>query len=167
MEGEIISAFIGIIVGAIFSYATLRYNYRGLFAKTVSESRNNWINTWREAISEFISTLDFLIKYKNIIKEENEHQKIAVSEHNINNECELLQKLYKNKYLIVSRLNLNEVLHQNIFVLIESLADYEKYYSDKKKYDAEKLLLLELVRNALKIEWERVKKEAGGGGFYE
>ena len=59
------SAIIGLIGGLIGSLITLvigllttRFSYNNLFADTVSKSRNNWINTWRDELSNFLAIAD-------------------------------------------------------------------------------------------------------------
>ena len=62
MDSEVIAAIIA-LSGAILSIGislfislgTSRYNYNKLFAKTVSESRNKWLNEMRDFISTMLA----------------------------------------------------------------------------------------------------------------
>ena len=62
MEPEVIAAIIalsGVIlsigISFIVSLWTRRYNYNQLFAETVSESRNKWLNEMRDFISTMLA----------------------------------------------------------------------------------------------------------------
>ena len=62
----------------------------------------------------------------------------------------------KNNILI--RLNMNEKLHQEVYLLINKFS----YENNGEEYSKNKELLMSVSRSLLKEEWERVKDEAGG-----
>ena len=141
------SALIGLIGGLIGSLITLiigllttRFSYNNLFADTVSKSRNNWINIWRDELSNFLAIADML-RHETTTKK-------ACNEYHI----------AKNK--IIMRLNLNEKRHQEVYLLINKIA-YEEPLGDDD-YKVAKEALMAVSRDLLKEEWERVKLEAKG-----
>ena len=148
------SAIIGLIGGLIGSLITLvigllttRFSYNNLFADTVSKSRNNWINTWRDELSKFLAIADMLRYEETIKKECNEHEYI-----------ELLKEYHIAKNKIIMRLNLNEKRHQEVYLLINKIAYEEPLENDD--YKIAKEALMAVSRDLLKEEWERVKLEA-------
>ena len=66
--------------------------------------------------------------------------------------------MYQAKSMIVSRLNLTEGNH----VLMKASLDNFDYNDDEKTFIAKREYILELARQILKPEWERVKQEAKG-----
>ena len=150
------SAIIGLIGGLIGSLITLvigllttRFSYNNLFADTISKSRNNWINTWRDELSNFLAIADML-RHENTTKKAcNEYEYI-----------ELLKEYHIAKNKIIMRLNLNEKRHQEVYLLINKIA-YEKSLGDDD-YKVAKEALMAVSRDLLKEEWERVKLEAKG-----
>lgn len=150
------SALIGLIGGLIGSLITLiigllttRFSYNNLFADTVSKSRNNWINTWRDELSNFLAIADMLRHEDTTKKACNEHEYI-----------ELLKEYHIAKNKIIMRLNLNEKRHQEVYLLINKIA-YEKSL-ENDDYKVAKEALMAVSRDLLKEEWERVKLEAKG-----
>lgn len=140
---EIVIALIGALVGAvlgIFGTAlTLRFNYRQLYAETVSSNRNEW----RYQLREFIATM--------------------LSEAY---ECAGLEKsktYYLNRNQVLSRLNLKEPLHKMMEHLIYELdkvyvgIDYKEHFLTLQQN------IIDVSQKLLKLEWETVKKEAKGG----
>ena len=56
MENEIIITLLGGgLIGALLTFIvgllTHRYNYHHLFAEIISKSRNNWLNEFKDSIS--------------------------------------------------------------------------------------------------------------------
>lgn len=150
------SALIGLIGGLIGSFITLiigllttRFSYNNLFADTVSKSRNNWINTWRDELSNFLAIADMLRHETTTKKACNEHEYI-----------ELLKEYHIAKNKIIMRLNLNEKRHQEVYLLINKIAYEEPLENDD--YKVAKEALMAVSRDLLKEEWERVKLEAKG-----
>lgn len=139
---EIVIALIGALVGAVLgifgTVLTLRFNYRQLYAETVSSNRNLWRNELREFIAKMVAEVS-----------ENEGEKKTKDFF-----------VYRNQVLM--RLNLKEPYH----VMIEHLIyDFDKICS-KEDYDEHFLDLqdkiIEVSCNVMKLEWETVKKEAKG-----
>ena len=150
------SAIVGLIGGLIGSLITLvigllttRFSYNNLFADTISKSRNNWINTWRDELSKFLAIADMLRHETTTKKACNEHEYI-----------ELLKEYHIAKNKIIMRLNLNEKRHQEVYLLINKIA-YEKSLGNDD-YKVAKEALMAVSRDLLKEEWERVKLEAKG-----
>ena len=150
------SAIIGLIGGLIGSLITLvigllttRFSYNNLFADTISKSRNNWINTWRDELSNFLAIADMLRHETTTKKACNEHEYI-----------ELLKEYHIAKNKIIMRLNLNEKRHQEVYLLINKIAYEEPLENDD--YKIAKEALMAVSRDLLKEEWERVKLEAKG-----
>lgn len=139
MDSEVIAAIIA-LSGAILSIGislfislgTSRYNYNKLFAKTVSESRNKWLNEMRG----FISTMLAEVKPS--------HDKQS-------------NKYWKARNEIMLRLNLNEPLH---LMLKNEILQLDNGKDGKDDKTVEKIILIS--QSLLKEEWEKVKKEAKG-----
>ena len=136
-----ICALIGTIVGFISSWFLLKFNYKKMFAETVSKNRMEWINVWRENISKFLACSEILINFDSF-----------------DNKYEYIKEFYESRAMIVSRLNMNEELHKLMYIQINSINYAKKDNDFFKKRES----ILELERNILKIEWERVKSEAKG-----
>ncbi len=93
MDSEVIAAIIALSgailsvgISLIISLWTRRYNYNQLFAETVSESRNKWLNEMRDFISTILAE----------VKQSNNEQS---------------NEYWKARNEIMLRLNLNEPLH--------------------------------------------------------
>lgn len=140
----LLGAIFGTIATIIIGFLTLKYNYNHLHAEIVSKSRNEWLNIWRDQLSKFLSVSDML-RYEQI---EGDRR------------VELLNEYHIAKNNILLRLNMEENQHKNVYVLINRIA-YEKQLSNENYFKAKELLLV-ATRDLLKIEWERVKKEARG-----
>lgn len=155
--GALIGSTLTFIVGAL----TLRYNYLKLYAEMISSSRNEWINIWRDELSKFLSITDIL-RYEVIDKyktnELNDNNEINSSERQYY--LSLIKEYHISKNKILMRLNLNEKMHQEVYLLINKIS-YEKGL-DNKEYFKLKEVLLNVSRDLLKDEWERVKQEAKG-----
>lgn len=146
---EIVFTLIGIFVGA---FATMfvgilsnKFSYKSLFAETISKSRNNWINIWRDEISNFLAISDML-----------RFEKEKIQNHDY---IELMKEYHIAKNKIIMRLNMNEKRHQEVYLLINKIA-YEDI--DDEKYRILKESLMAVTQDLLKKEWERVKLEARG-----
>lgn len=134
---------ISILVTIAFGVITNRYNYNQLFAQTVSNNRMDWINVWRENISKFLACAEFLHNHKD--------KKCKKS-------CEYEKEMYQAKSMIISRLNMTEDLH----CLMKASLDKFDYNTDDKTFEKKREYVLELARQILKPEWERLKDEAKG-----
>lgn len=121
-----------------------RFSYKSLFAETISKSRNNWINIWRDEIANFLAIADMLRFEKGKIDD---------------NYIELMKEYHIAKNKIIMRLNMNEKRHQEVYLLINKIA-YEEI--DDEEYRVLKESLMAVTQDLLKNEWERVKLEARG-----
>lgn len=149
MTKEIIFTTIGALAGF---FATMfvgilsnRFSYKNLFAETISKSRNNWINIWRDEISNFLAISDML-----------RFEKEKIQNHDY---IELMKEYHIAKNKIIMRLNMNEKRHQEVYLLINKIA-YEEI--DDEEYRVLKESLMAVTQDLLKKEWERVKLEARG-----
>lgn len=140
MKTEIICAIIaliGVFVSAILSFLIgvfqKRFNYKNLFAETVSSSRNIWLNEMRQYISnmlaEAVGTKD---RYKN-------------------------KEYYQNRNQVLLRLNLKEPAHCYLKCEIEKLD-----CCTTANYEILEKRILDITNHILKEEWEKVKREARG-----
>ena len=79
--------------------------------------------------------------------------------HNKNeNLLKIKKEMYEARGMVVSRLNLNEEDHRRMLGLMNSFSVECSVYDFVKQREE----ILELARKILKLEWERVKKEARG-----
>lgn len=151
---EVIAALIalaGVLVSVLISLslglATRKYNYNQLFAQTVSQSRNIWLNEMREYISTLIANAKMLRNGK--CAQENR------------DEC--FQNYYKVREQIMLRLNLNEALHETLKL---NIVELDKMIDKTDLNGFETIIdhIEELSQTILKEEWEKVKSEAKGKG---
>lgn len=154
MNSEITSTLIalaGVVFSAIVSFivsaAATRFNYKQLFAETVSKNRMEWINVWRENISTFLACAEIL----------HEPSSTTPSGSGAPND-DMRFKLYEARAMITSRLNMEEELHKIMFSAINTL----DWSPSNGKFAAQREYILETARQILKPEWERVKHEAKG-----
>ena len=149
---EILSGLIGAVIGAIGTHLTLRFNYKQLYAQTVSSNRMDWINVWRESVSNFLAYAEVLQKHRGDISNRKYSEKskkcLVKYEH----------EMFKSRAMILSRLNLTENDHVEMMAALENF----KIICDDCEFALQRELVLELARNILKPEWERMKKEAKG-----
>lgn len=128
----LICAIISAVISLTLSYFTNRYNYRHLFAETVSQSRNKWLNEMRDFISTMLAEAQFPNpKPRTFTK-----------------------KYWKARNEIMLRLNLNEPLHLMLKNEILTLDNN----NNKKTIEN----IISISQLLLKEEWEKVKKEAKG-----
>lgn len=149
MEPEVIAALIavaGVVLSAFIAWLTthltLRFNYKQLFAETVSKNRMEWINVWRENIAKFISCAKIL------------HTNKTQTEFNL--QCE--KEMYEARVAVTSRLNLNEEKHK---LLLTTMLEFNLQETEGR-FNAQCEYIESLARDILKPEWERVKREAKG-----
>ena len=144
---EWIAGIIGVVVGGLVAligtYFTVKLGHRTLYAQTVSQSRNIWLNELRGYISKMLSAV-----YDD--KEAKQIDKV---------------KYYENRAQVLMRLNNTEPSHVAMEKLIKKLDEKmgEKQKDptaeiDKTVHDS----IIEMARLILKPEWEKVKEEAGG-----
>ena len=156
------SGFIAGITGAVLGFAAsvlaLRFHYRDLFAKTVSNNRMEWINVWRENISVFLAYAAILHRvYGASCGEGNDPQQRqdeSCRAEYLKMEAEML----KARGQVTTRLNLTEEKHSLLFAAIKQV----DYSAEETRFVAQCEYVEELARQILKPEWERVKNEARG-----
>lgn len=158
MEPEVIAAiiaFAGVILSTVISliigFWGKRYNYHHLFAETVSQSRNKWLNEMREYISEMLANKRRMV-YGNV------DEMSAV---------EICNKYDTCKFQVLMRLNINESDHRQLRALIIELDGYgvqKLGQTAVKQYEATELAIIEISRKILKEEWDKVKLESKGEG---
>lgn len=109
MKVEIIAAFIAVggtfftaIVTIGIYFFTRRYDYNRLFAETISTNRMEWINVWRENVSEFLAIAEE-IHFSGSIQ------------------CERSIKYKTAKNMVLTRLNMGEELHRFMFQAVNAL----------------------------------------------
>ena len=142
MPDEVIAAIIalaGVIlsvgISLMVSLLTRRYNYNQLFAETVSDSRNVWLNEMREYLSEMLAQAD---------KAQNSYKPL---------------EYYRARNQVVLRLNLKESLHLMLLQQIKILDN-----CTIASYPTTRDNIIEISQIILKEEWEKVKLEAKGKG---
>lgn len=86
----LIAAVISAVVSWLVAKKTIRYNYKELFAETVSQSRNKWLNEMRAFISSMLAEAK------------------RPSDESTDNRT---NTYWKARNQIMLRLNLNEPLH--------------------------------------------------------
>lgn len=131
----LIAAVISAVVSWLVAKKTIRYNYKELFAETVSQSRNKWLNEMRAFISSMLA------EAKRPPEEPTDNRTNAY---------------WKARDEILLRLNLNEPLH---IVLAKEIYDLDLPSAD---IDDISNKIIEISQQLLKEEWEKVKKEAKG-----
>lgn len=144
---EWIVAFIGGIIGSAITFIvgifTLRFNYRQLYAQTVSSTREKWLCILRENLSKFISCAEIL-----------NYGKLNFCKKSV---CEKEKELLEAKAMILSRLNLAEEKHLALYYAINTLS-----YNSNVNFEAQKDCVMKSARILMKDEWELVKAEARG-----
>lgn len=150
MEPEVIAAiialagvFLSVMVTIAFNLLESKYNYKKLFAETVSTNRMDWINVWRENVSEFLAASQVLHSYTVYAGKEFD---------------EYVFRQQKAKEMVTTRLNLTEEAHVQFLAAINAV----NYRSKDETFSCACELVELLARSILKPEWERVKREAKG-----
>lgn len=150
MEKEIVAAIItvcGVLFTALITIITYiftrKYDYHRLYAETVSQSRNKWLNEMRD----FISTM--LAEAENIN-----------SQNPNNSEPQTNYEYFKARNEILLRLNLKEEEHRLLKENIQMLDT--AIFNCSGQFDCLKKNIITVSQKILKDEWEKVKKEAKG-----
>lgn len=138
MLESLLSGLLGVFIGGVLSFLTLRFNYRDLFARTVSNSRMDWINAFREEVATVAAAL---------------RRGCSCTE-------EQRFEAEKARAKLLTRLNQDTTRYGNEYnrVMAEAL-DFADF-TNQDKARAEKLIALS--RKILEPEWQRVKHEARG-----
>ena len=142
LSGVVISAALSFVIGIL----STQYNYKQLFAQTVSKNRMDWINVWRENISSFLACAEILRNNCSCTSDEI---------------LRIEKEMYQARGMVVSRLNLAEPDHKAMLVLMNqfSIKCCDKDFVNQRE------AILALARKILKPEWERLKDEARGKGY--
>ena len=144
----IIGAILGGIIGFIASWLTLKYNYKRLFAETVSSNRMEWINMFRDEFATIVGVICILKNCKPT-----------------SDDCfrEILGAEQARARLL-TRLNMHTDRQGNEYnkVFAERLKSLS-FYDVKQVSDEDIQKLTELAGKILEHEWQRVKNEAKGG----
>lgn len=105
-------ALVGVLFSTLLSLfvskKTIQYSYKDLFAKTVSQSRNRWLNEMRSFISSMLAE----------VKKPSNKQK--------SNTTDRTNAYWKARNQIMLRLNLNEPLHNKINKNVDNLLKEKK-----------------------------------------
>lgn len=146
----LVGVFLGIIISYIVSRWTKKYNYTQLYAETVSQSRNKWLNDMREYVSQLLSNKRRLF-YGNVIDD---------------NVIEVCNRYDECKFQILMRLNLKEEYHRQLNALILALDDIvgieQNGNATEEDFKPIELGIIKVSQFIFKEEWEKVKKEAKG-----
>lgn len=158
MNSDVIAAiiaFVGALISVFISFVIAlwgkRYNYHQLFAETVSQSRNKWLNEMREYISGMLAN----------------KRRMVYGNTNDDNIIDVANKYDECKFQVLIRLNTAESDRRELRVLIMQLDDLPDGKLEGVKldtYEAIELAIVEIARNILKDEWEKVKLESKGEG---
>ena len=130
-----INVILTLSISLTVSLLSRRYNYHQLFAETVSDSRNVWLNEMREYLSEMLAQAD---------KAQNSYKPL---------------EYYRARNQVVLRLNLKESLHLMLLQQIKILDN-----CTIASYPTTRDNIIEISQIILKEEWEKVKSEAKGKG---
>lgn len=131
----LLGVVLSVIISFVVSYMARRYNYHHLFAETVSQSRNGWLNEMRGYISEMLAQAD---------KSQTSYKPI---------------EYYRARHQVVLRLNLTESLHLMLFQQIKILDN-----CTINNYAITRDNIIEISQAIFKEEWDKVKLEAKGKG---
>ena len=144
----IIGAVLGGIIGFIASWLTLKYNYKRLFAETVSSNRMEWINMFRD---EFATIVGVICILKNCKPTSDDYFREILGAEQAR--ARLLTRL--NMHTDRQGNEYNKVFAERLKALV--FCDVKQVSDD----DIQKLT--ELAGKILEHEWQRVKNEAKGG----
>lgn len=147
MEG-ILSGLIGAVIGASVSFLTLRYNYRDLYARNISQNRMDWINSFRDEIAIIVAAIECIDKKSEGKDIDNIVYKACVARAKLQTRLNMDIEKYGNEYNEAMSKLLNSIDFKNC-----RDCDYKENLVNN---------LVELTRNVLEPEWQRVKNEAGG-----
>ena len=138
----LLCGIIAAVVSMITTNITTRFSYK-LFAETVSQSRNKWLNEMRSFIATMLAEVQKPPSIENV-KDNNSSSAYP----------ERTNAYWKARNEIMLRLNLNEPLH---LMLKNEILNLDNN-SDEKTIEN----IIAISQTLLKEEWEKVKKEAGG-----
>lgn len=164
IEPEIVSALIAVI-GVFLTAMVSFYIYKNQnWAKIVSQSRNKWIDGFRDDISVILATLRLLEQYYKNNSNDKKEESTSVCKSIINqNQTFICSKIFEAEEArarTLTRLNTSrKVGNFKNFPLDNVLRDIDFYEEvDNEIFDS----LNDLTKEVLEQEWQRVKKEAKG-----
>lgn len=161
METEIIAAIItvvGVLLTALITYYQFR---KEQWQKSVSDSRNHWLNDFRDEFGVLAGYIEYLKKYGCQQLPGNDSN-TADDEDNKRGERskELLEALNaKNK--LYTRINTNSSTMGNEYNEAYKLTLESINFNKIKEFDLD--LFKKLTNLILEKEWQKVKKETKGG----
>ena len=144
---DFISGALGALIGAAISFLSLRYNYKDLYARSISTSRMDWINNFREEVAIIIATLRTFSSKNTTGK----------------NADNYIFEAEKARGKLLTRLNMNTSKIGNEYnkVMADVLNSID-FCNMPANSDALAETIIDLSRKILEPEWKRVKREAGG-----
>ncbi len=149
-------AFCGVVLSTGISFivalGTKRYNYNQLFAETVSQSRNKWLNEMRSFISAMLAEVQNPFpasKNGGGTSLQNPTARAIATERT--------NKYWKARNQIILRLNVTETLQNSLYREILKLDCVNNSNEEQTIQN-----IIALSQLLLKDEWEKVKKEAKG-----
>ena len=147
MLETLLSGILGAIIGGILSFLTLRYNYKDLYARNISTSRMDWINSFREDMATVIAALKC---GEGALKNQEKNAKF-------------LFEAEKARARLLTRINMNISRNGNEYnkVISDILLNID-FINPGQETKEQINSLMYLSRRILEIEWKRVKNEAGG-----
>lgn len=153
MENIVVSLIVGILGAFITSvglFLTTKFNYRDLYSKSVSSSRMDWINNFREEISTIIAAL-----------------KMSIDEEDLTDAgAKYLFEAEKARAKLLTRLNMDTSRIGNEYnEAMATLLNEIDFKSSCATHEDRTDVLIDLTRKILEPEWVRVKQEAGGKRF--
>ena len=151
-------AIIGAVIGFVASWLTLKYNYKKLFSETVSHSRMEWINAFRE---------DFAIVIGTALNNAKCDRRQSCEKCQACERCQTCEKLLaaeQARVRLLTRLNMHTERTGNEYnkVFAERLTALPLCGAKKGITNEDIEKLIELARKILEPEWQRVKNEAKG-----
>lgn len=160
-----IGGIIGVVVGFLGSWLALKFNYKQLFADTVSKNRMDWINNFREELSIVLGTYRVLPHKKSKSEKgkpyEDQNEETALNNTATTIEPADILKAERARVKLLTRLNQDTAKASNeynaIFAERLNSIDFNLGYNEVL-YDE----LVDYSRKILEVEWRRVKKEAQG-----
>jgi len=133
-----------IVVTAIIAIYSLR---KQSWSKTVSETRNQWLNDFREEVSIIVAVL--------------EEMRMHMDEDKYCPDKCIIHEAYIAKAKLYTRLNTNKFDGNEHFFLLKPLLYNIKFTTEYvKSFNGKEFL--EVVNQILELEWKKVKKEAKG-----
>lgn len=140
---SVVTIFTAFVFGGLLTW---QFNYHNLFAATVSKSRMDWINCFREEISTIIAALE-----RNVDEDEKRRT------------VDYRYEGYKARAKLRTRLNMDTERSGNEYnEALDGILRSLKFDGTDRNIEETKEMLIELARDILEPEWQRVKKEAKG-----